>query len=290
MSPEQQVRQRPADVFALLANDIRMDILHTLWDAGPGSFSFSDLHGRVGVEDSGTFNYHLDQLCPEFVTKDGECYTLTYAGRQTVGSVVSGRFSGAEATDVGPLPAGDCMHCDGPAEARYEDGAVVVECTACASLIIKMSVPPVVVASTDPSAFLEVFNKHVLTRADRLSRGFCPLCRGRVDATLTVKSEVESITHRSALDVRFTCRECGATPRLNVAAVVMDHPAVVSFLHDLGIDRRETYVWELDSLLDPEAAVERRDPLELTLVFEIDGETLSVTVDESATVLSHERR
>ncbi|NHX37766.1 MULTISPECIES: winged helix-turn-helix domain-containing protein [Halolamina] len=290
MSPTQHARQRPEDVFALLANDIRLDILHELWDAGPEPLSFSELRTRVGVDDSGTFNYHLDQLRPAFVTKDGEAYTLTYVGRQTVGSVTSGRFSAAEEVDLEPVPAGDCIHCGCTTEATYDDGFVVVECSACNELLIKMSVPPILVASADPDTLPDVVNKHVLTRTERLSRGFCSLCRGRVDAALTTGSDEKSITHRSELDVRFTCRECGARSRLNVAAVVMDHPAVVSFLYDVGIDRRKTHVWELESLLDPEATIERRDPLELTLVFEIDGVSLSVTVDETATVLRHERR
>jgi hypothetical protein len=99
----------------------------------------------------------------------------------------------------------------------------------------------------------------------------------------------DSVTFRPELDVRFECRECAAKPRLNVGAVLMDHPAVSAFLFDVGIDLRDTYVWELVELLDPEATVASEDPLELNLVFEIDGEVLELTVDETASLLGHER-
>ncbi len=288
MSLQKRGTPRPEDAFGLLANDVRVDILRELWDAAPESPAFSELRTMVGVGDSGTFNYHLNELRPAFVTKDGG-YRLTYAGRQVVGGIVSGRFSGADAVDVPAVAAGDCMHCGEPTTATYEDGSFVVTCPACAELIVKTSVPPVVVAGTDPDSLPGIVSKHVLTRIERLSRGFCTLCQGRVDAELTVDSDEAALTYRSELDVRFACRECGAEPRLNVAAVLLDHPAVVSFLHDVGIDLRETYVWELRSLLDPEATIAERDPLRLELTVEIDGEALELVVDGTTTVVDHER-
>ncbi|WP_053948055.1 winged helix-turn-helix domain-containing protein [Halolamina sediminis] len=286
------LERRPSDeaenVFGLLANEVRIEILRALWAAAPDPLAFSELRDRVGVEDSGTFNYHLNQLQPAFVTKDGG-YRLSYAGRQAVGSMVSGQFDAADAGDLGPVPAGDCMHCGETTEATYDDGFFVVDCPACEQLVVKMSTPPVLVASTEPERLPSVVSKHVLTRTERLSRGFCTLCGGRVDASLTIDSDEESVTYRSELDVRFECRECGSEPRLNVAAVLLEDPAVVSFLHDSGIDLQETYVWELQSLLDPEAAVVGREPLELRLTFEIDGAALTVVVDESASVVEYER-
>ena len=289
MSLQKRVSPRPEDAFGLLANDVRVDILRELWDAAPEFPAFSELRTMVGVEDSGTFNYHLNELRPAFVTKDDGGYRLTYAGRQVVGGIVSGRFSGVDTVDVPAVSAGDCMHCGEPTAATYDDGSFVVSCPACEELIVKTSVPPVVVAGTEPESLPGTVSKHVLTRTERLSRGFCTLCQGRVDAALTVDSDEAALTYRSELDVRFACRECGAEPRLNVAAVLLDHPAVVSFLHDAGIDLRETYVWELRSLLDPEASVTSRDPLELELRFEIEGEALELVVDGTATVVDHQR-
>ncbi|WP_232688827.1 DUF7351 domain-containing protein [Halobacterium zhouii] len=278
------------DVFGLLANESRIDIIHHLWDAYPDHLSFSDLRSRIGVRDSGTFNYHLNALTPQFVRKDGEGYTVTYAGRQAIGAAVSGQFTGASDVEIDSVPAGDCMHCAGDVLASYEDGSITVECTDCDGLITQMPVPPVTVAAIDSEALPRVFSKHLLTIAQQLSRGFCTLCNGHVDSTLTALSSDESVTYRSILDVQFECRECGTRRNLNVGGVVMDHPAVVSFLFDAGIDLRETYVWEVIPLLDPDAAIESEDPLRLNVTVVIDGDALELTIDESATVVDYARQ
>lgn len=279
------------DVFGLVASDVRIQVLVELWEAYPDGLAFSEIRTRVDAADSGTFNYHLNQLRPEFVRKVEDTYRLRYAGRQIVGAAVSGRFNGADTDEIGPVPAGDCIHCEATIEARYDDGVVVVDCPECEELMTKMPIPPVVVASIGPESLPDVFSKHVLSRAEQLARGFCAHCHGHVDASLTVNEDEgeDSVTFRPELDVRFECRECAAKPRLNVGAVLMDHPAVSAFLFDVGIDLRDTYVWELVELLDPEATVASEDPLELDLVFEIDGEVLELTVDETVSVLGHER-
>jgi RNase P subunit RPR2 len=278
------------DLFGSVANELRIEILLALWDEYDDPLSFSELQSRVDVRDSGKFNYHLNVLVPEFVRKVDAGYVLTHAGQQTIGAAVSGSFTAADDIDVDSVPAGDCMFCDGPLSARYEDGNVVVDCTACEELITRMTVPPITVASSDPETLPQVFSRHLLTVTHKLCRGFCKLCHGRVDATLTALSDVESVTYRSALDVRFECRECGDVTHLNAGAVVMDHPAVTSFLFDAGIDLRRTYVWELLPLLDPDETITSEDPVRLRLVVSIDDDVLELTLDESATVVGHERR
>jgi hypothetical protein len=69
----------------------------------------------------------------------------------------------------------------------------------------------------------------------------------------------------------------------------MDHPAVMSFLFDAGIDLRKVYVWELVPLLDPDETIVSEDPLQLRLEITVDGDTLELTLDESATVIEHAR-
>nr|WP_240479592.1 hypothetical protein [Haloprofundus marisrubri] len=153
-----------------------------------------------------------------------------------------------------------------------------------------MPVPPITVASITPERLPEVFSLHLLTLSRQLSRGFCKLCHGRVDSKLTALSPEESVTHHPELNVRFECRACGDETNLNAGAVTMDHPAVTSFLFDAGIDLRETNVWTFDSILDPETKIVSEDPLRLRLVMELDGAELVLTLNESAAVISHERR
>ncbi|RDI73084.1 ArsR family transcriptional regulator [Halopelagius longus] len=277
------------DLFGSVANELRISILRELWDRYGEPVSFTELQSRVGVRDSGQFNYHLNVLVPEFVRKTEEGYVLTHTGKQTIGAAVSGYFS-TEDVEVDSVRAGECMFCGEELTARYEGGNVVIDCSACENLITKMPVPPVTVASTPRENLPQVLGKHVLTLAHQLSRGFCTLCHGRVDSTLTVRSDEESVAYRAALDVKFECRACGDRTHLNAGAVVVDHPAVASFLFDSGIDPRETYPWELLPLLDPETTITSEDPLELELTVRTDGGALKLTLDDAANVVAYARR
>lgn len=51
----------PEEAFAVLGNEIRVDILRALWEAGE-PLAYSELQERIGVCDSGRFNYHLRKL------------------------------------------------------------------------------------------------------------------------------------------------------------------------------------------------------------------------------------
>jgi DNA-binding HxlR family transcriptional regulator len=59
------VARTAAEAFEVLGNGIRTAMVLELADAGP--LSFSELRERVGVTDSGRFNYHLEKLVGRFV-------------------------------------------------------------------------------------------------------------------------------------------------------------------------------------------------------------------------------
>lgn len=59
--------ETPTDAFGVLGNDTRVAILEALAEAtepgyGQQAVRFSDIRERVGVDDSGRLNYHLDKL------------------------------------------------------------------------------------------------------------------------------------------------------------------------------------------------------------------------------------
>lgn len=81
-----------ASLGSLLADETRIRILQELYaasleDSVTEGLTFSGLRRRVGVKDSGRFNYHLDQLCDQLVTKAGEEYRLTSVGRELVAAL-----------------------------------------------------------------------------------------------------------------------------------------------------------------------------------------------------------
>lgn len=73
----------PDEAFSILGNDIRLDIIRVLWEAGAANqyddvcsatatMSFTELRRRVDITDNGKFNYHISKLTPHFVRQTDE--------------------------------------------------------------------------------------------------------------------------------------------------------------------------------------------------------------------------
>lgn len=278
-----------SEAFGLVADETRFGILQSLWDLTEGTdrwtVSFADLRAETGMRDSGRFNYHLDQLTPQFVRKAAEGYALTMAGRQVVGAAVSGVYTDHE-TSMEPRAVGECHECGGTIEAQYEHGRMLVTCRDCGLHLSDMSAPPVLVATHDADELPAVLSKHLLTEVQRMNRGFCVHCGGPLE-TSVVPREREGFDD---WNVRFTCEACGGQASSVVTGAVVDHPAVVAFLHDAGIDYRETPIWEVEPFLTASETVVSEDPLRVETTLESDAGILTLTVDGDLNVVDYERR
>ena len=62
-------RQSPEAAFALLGDETRVGILQALGETPDEPVPFAELQGRVGMRDSGGFNYHLGKLRGSFVRR-----------------------------------------------------------------------------------------------------------------------------------------------------------------------------------------------------------------------------
>jgi hypothetical protein len=82
----------PEEAFSLLGNDTRIGIVRALWEADE-PLSFSELHDRVGLRDSGQFNYHLNKLVGLFVRQKNGKYELPFAGHRVTGAILSGTYT-----------------------------------------------------------------------------------------------------------------------------------------------------------------------------------------------------
>jgi hypothetical protein len=282
----------PEDAFGLVADETRFGILRALWDADDGPSSFSDLRESVGISDSGQFNYHLDKLTPEFVRRVDDGYELTYAGRKVIGAAVSGTYTHSDIT-VDPVPVSDCPACASTIEARYDRGFMKVACDACGMVITNaLPAPPIIAANHDPEALPGVVSQLLFARVQAENRGFCQLCGGPIAKSLAPERrafEQDSLSEH--LTVTVSCRTCGAESYQVVGWTVVDHPAVVGFLYDHGIDLRETPVWALydEWLADPHASVASEDPLRVETAVELGGDRLELTLDREFAVVDHRR-
>jgi len=91
----------PTDALEVLGNEIRMAILRELAEAD-GALTFTELRERVGVRDTGKFNYHLTKLCAYFVRETDGGYELGHAGSRVIaaGDVEADPAVADGATDV----------------------------------------------------------------------------------------------------------------------------------------------------------------------------------------------
>ena len=284
MSGENDEADSLEAAFSLVANDIRFEILKGLWEAKRDDalpVSFSSLLECVDVRDSGQFNYHLGKLVPRFVRDVGDGYELTYAGEKVIGAAASGVYTDTDVT-VDAIEVGDCSRCGGTMTARYEGGRLEVECVDCDVVITDgLRAPPVLAANHDPEDLPQVFSRLLLTRTQSVTRGFCQLCGGPVEPSLDETYD--------DLHVRQTCQECGSDIGMSIAALVMDHPAVVSFLYEDDIDLRDTHIWELDWLFEADATVVNEDPLDIEISIEREGDRLELRLDDELAVVESSR-
>lgn len=276
--------------FSLVANDIRLDILRTLWNIytddptpEPEHVSFSTLKERVGLRDSGQFHYHLNELVPRFVTHYEDGYTLTYAGAKIVGAGLSGVYTNVDVT-LDARTIDECQQCGGSRRVRYEEGHAIVDCNGCDAARI-MSAPPILVAAHDVEENPELLGKFTLTQLQQTTRGFCHLCSGPVEGSVPDPSLDTATDANGGVKVAYECTECKAPFYTHATTAVLDHPAVVSLLHEAGIDYRELPSWGIRQTLESEERVCNEDPVRVAVTVHGDDDELTLVLDENLNVL-----
>jgi hypothetical protein len=70
----------PDQALALLGNETRIAILRVIASADEETVPFSILRERVGIDDSGQFNYHLNKLTGYYVRRTTDGYALHQTG------------------------------------------------------------------------------------------------------------------------------------------------------------------------------------------------------------------
>ncbi|WP_435365491.1 winged helix-turn-helix domain-containing protein [Haloarchaeobius sp. DYHT-AS-18] len=297
-----EARESDADVshgaaFALLGNETRVAILRELWtSATEGPVPFSELRERVGMRDSGQFNYHLMKLTDTFVRKvepdeddDSEGgYTLRFAGVSVVGAILSGAYQQAGFDDPVPVD-GECIRCGGALELAYEHERANLSCTECDNFTTQSNVPAGVFSEVDLAETPAVFDRWIRSQVDQVAAGFCMLCQGPTGFEVSIGggTALDAADENEVL-VRYECERCGAAVFVTVTEAMTRHPAVISFYYDHGLDLRDEPSWALGWLLD-EVTVVSEDPLVVSFDITLDDETVRLTVDDRLTLVEEER-
>jgi len=275
--------ERTAEAFQLLSTPDRVTLLLELWREGrQESVAYSRLRDAVPIDDSGRFTYHLQQLTGTFVEKTTEGYRLTPAGIAVVDLVNSGLPVPPD--DFGPESLEtQCRECHTRHVLVYDGGYLQVRCRGCEETRAKFLFPPRGVRSREsPDAIETAFAAYARSIIDRTVSGVCPYCAGCI--------EIDSFEQRGRVPEGkgvfvAVCDDCLGVVTVSTEMLITLDPQVISRLHANGTDPRAP-LWTQEWYSDAETVERESGTVELTVPLQ--GETLTVTIDRSATVVAVE--
>ena len=280
----------PEEVYSILSDVNRIGILRALWEADGHQASFSELRAAVGMRDSGKFNYHLGKLTSRFVRKTADGYELRTAGMHVIGAILAGGYT--VSGSIEPIPIDDpCPQCSSRLWFTYEDERVAVDCEEC-FFSTTFPVPPGAFIGYELGELPEASMRYLRSKVCKLLAGFCSLCEGSMEISITslgtYSEEPVPVELEGYPVVRFECNRCESTHQLGLNAVLLEHPAVISFYYDHGIDVRRVPIWHGDMLVFNEHEDTfgvHQEPASGTVTFHTEDEYLRLTVDESLEVI-----
>jgi len=304
----------PDEAFAALGNETRMGVLRTLGEADE-PLSFSELHDRSEMRDSGQFNYHLDKLVGHFVRKTGDGYALARPGRRVVEAVLSGAVT--DAPELSRTRVDDaCEYCGAPIEIRWRDGGIEVFCSECAGtygdnyrpqlreegvpegFLGRLSIPPAGLQGRTASEALRAAWTWGNLEMLAMSAGICPRCSAPVEHDPLVCEDHDaeeglcpSCRRRHAVAVGVFCTNCIFDTAGPASLAVVAHTDLIDLEtdHDLnpvaprsirGINRVHEHY---------EETVRSTDPFEARFTFAVGDDGLAMTVDDDLRVVETDR-
>lgn len=298
-------RLSPDDAFAVLGNETRVGILQTLGDAEE-PLAFSTLYDRLPIEDSARFNYHLGELRGHFVRKTDAGYALDHPGRRVVEAILSGTVT--DDPDLDRTVVDDhCPTCERRLSIQWRDGSVELFCSTCESRWTKsggrvgesavtepgylgrLPLPPAGLANRTADEVLRVAYTWSNLELLAVGSGICPRCAATVDTELSVCPDHEEDGDCSNCNSRFaalliaSCTNCIYKVGCAAAMGLLSSPVLLTFMFEHGLDPFSPQsVYRLDRFLNEyDESVRSVDPPRVALTFSIDGDDLTLHVDEN---------
>lgn len=252
--------QAAAAAFGALSDPVRVRIVSTLAAATADSptdplVGFATLRRRVGVDDSGRFRYHLNQLRGTFVRRTEEGYRLTTTGREVAGLLETGVFG--DSPTVRPTPLDEpCPRCETALRARYADGLLRVACPNDHE-VFAWTLPPSAVTDRSIEAAVTVAVDRFRTTVSETAAGVCPACH----ATVTPRA----VETPAGARLTATCASCSSHLDCRLASVLTADPAFAVFCRDHDRQPRQVRHWQvvierLDDPGEPVVTADAADP------------------------------
>ncbi|WP_101294417.1 winged helix-turn-helix domain-containing protein [Halegenticoccus soli] len=275
--PPEAASISPAEAFALLGNDTRIEILQALLDAGGDErpVPFSELYELVDIDDSAHFNYHLKKLTDHFVRRTDEGYEFQYPGRKVVRSVFAGTFTDRARLD--PFETeGSCYDCGGGLRAWYADEHLTIECGECGAVHVSYSFPPGGLDDRTPEELLQAFHHHVRHHYCLAADGVCPECMGKMETTLTTETDYPGLD----VQVVHECTRCRNRLHSSVGLNLLDNADVLTFHAERGVDLSTRPFWTFDwCVSDASTTIVSEDPIEVRLDIPCGDDSMCIVLD-----------
>lgn len=292
--------ETPEDVFRLLADDGRLDILRTIAEAqaenmqsGVAALSFSEIYEEVDIDNTSKLSYHLGELMGTFLRKEGDTYAFTHAGDQLSRFILSENFRSPP--DIDPMEVeGACLFCGETAlETALHSQFFMLECTNCGQPAYAYRVRPAEVRARSGEELIDAVIWEQCGDILKARNGVCPECAGRLDTAVIDASEIPAQEVPSVPFATLSeCEQCLRALSLPLTHTAAYHPAAIAFHWDHGIDVLGSGIWTFNRFLAEDLWTASRVDGEsdrFQVEFSQNRERLRLELDRSGTVTEIQR-
>jgi hypothetical protein len=301
----------PGEAFAALGHEIRVGILQALAESTrvERPLSFSTMRERVGTVDSAKFNYHLGELVGHFVVERGDGYDLSPAGERVAEAVLSGAVSDDATIDRVRVDVA-CPYCGADIELSYRGERTATFCPDCEGaydmdsgrvekdapdhygFLGYLDLPPAGTRDREPVAVHAAALRWHQAEQLLAATGTCPRCSAPLEEWVTLCEDHEAggacgeCGNRHAALHSARCTNCVYARRTTFGAALLDATPLQAFLASRGVNLvAPDYDDFAAVLMNYEEDVQSTDPFEAAFTFELDGDALTLTVDEDFDVV-----
>lgn len=289
-----------SDIFRLLADDTRVDILRAVaiaqfeleqTGADPATLAFSKIYDHVEVENTSKLSYHLGELVGVYLRKNDDGYSLTHAGERIVRFILSGNYRQPES--FGPEPvAGKCIFCgEEELEARLSHQFFRIDCTVCDQQVAGQPITPAQARTKDGEALVRSVKLQGAEDYRQIRRGLCSECGARLSVDVAHVPE-SPLPDSDPFVVTSHCEECLRKYNSPLTYSVVYHPASVAFHWNHGIDVTVKGLWEFHEFVYNGRWTSEQvasDPDEYGVVLRHGKDEIRFFLDATATVTRTER-
>lgn len=207
-----------------------------------------------------------------------------------------------------------CHRCGAePVELGYREETLYLTCPECLGFMSSETFPAGTLAvwEVDPAGLTgrtpaELLVAGAIVEKGRLRtmlEGVCPDCSGIVTSSLRICDDHDAASGslcavcgmRDRIRVDYTCTTCKNWTGGPVQAELFDHPAVIAFSYDHGIDisydveDSEGFKWVWERLWQQDHTLVSEDPVRIRLTSPCEGGVLELLIDDELDVIDIDR-